>query len=126
MGEGEFAGADLDGVVVECNVRKGEMVVDNTVNLFQIADVSRLQVIAELSRGCLADLGGPPRQPEAVDRPNRGHLNSNGTCRNDRRNWLHDRPQPAHGDHQGVCRQPRPKDSGRAIRYGHGEHPAAR
>ncbi len=37
--------ADFDGVVVERNVHKGEMVVDNTVNLFQIADVSRLQVV---------------------------------------------------------------------------------
>jgi cobalt-zinc-cadmium efflux system membrane fusion protein len=38
--------ADFDGVVVERNVHVGEMVVDNTVNLFQIADVSRLLVIA--------------------------------------------------------------------------------
>jgi len=38
--------ADRDGVVVESNVHVGEMVVDNTVNLFQIADVSRLQVVA--------------------------------------------------------------------------------
>jgi cobalt-zinc-cadmium efflux system membrane fusion protein len=37
--------ADRDGVIVERTVGKGEMVVDNTVNLFQIADVSRLQVI---------------------------------------------------------------------------------
>jgi cobalt-zinc-cadmium efflux system membrane fusion protein len=38
--------ADEDGVVVESNVRTGEVVVDNTINLFQIADVSRLQVVA--------------------------------------------------------------------------------
>ena len=38
--------ADLDGVVIERNVHVDEMVVDNTVNLFQIADVSRLLVIA--------------------------------------------------------------------------------
>jgi cobalt-zinc-cadmium efflux system membrane fusion protein len=38
--------ADRDGVIVERNVHVGEMVVDNTVNLFQIADVSRLLVIA--------------------------------------------------------------------------------
>ena len=36
----------IDGVVIEYNIREGEMVVDNTVNLFQIADVSRLLVIA--------------------------------------------------------------------------------
>jgi RNA polymerase sigma factor (sigma-70 family) len=45
--------APIDGVVIECNVRKGEMVLDNTVNLFQIADVSRLQVIANCPEGSL-------------------------------------------------------------------------
>jgi RNA polymerase sigma factor (sigma-70 family) len=44
--------APIDGVVVERNVAVNEMVVDNTVNLFQIADVSRLLVIAN----CPADL----------------------------------------------------------------------
>jgi cobalt-zinc-cadmium efflux system membrane fusion protein len=38
--------APFDGVIVERNVHEGEMVVDNTVNLFQIADVSRLLVTA--------------------------------------------------------------------------------
>lgn len=38
--------APFDGVVVERNVHVGEMVVDNTVNLFQIADVNRLLVVA--------------------------------------------------------------------------------
>jgi len=38
--------APFDGVVIEQNVTKDEMVVDNTVNLFQIADVSRLLVTA--------------------------------------------------------------------------------
>jgi cobalt-zinc-cadmium efflux system membrane fusion protein len=38
--------APFDGVVVERNLHVDEMVVDNTVNLFQIADVSRLVVIA--------------------------------------------------------------------------------
>jgi cobalt-zinc-cadmium efflux system membrane fusion protein len=36
----------FDGVVVERNVHENEMVVDNTINLFQIADVSRLLVVA--------------------------------------------------------------------------------
>jgi membrane fusion protein, heavy metal efflux system len=36
----------IDGVVIEYNIREGEMVVDNTVNLFQIADVSQLLVKA--------------------------------------------------------------------------------
>jgi cobalt-zinc-cadmium efflux system membrane fusion protein len=38
--------APFDGVIVERNLHVDEMVVDNTVNLFQIADVSRLLVIA--------------------------------------------------------------------------------
>jgi cobalt-zinc-cadmium efflux system membrane fusion protein len=38
--------APFDGVVVERNLHVDEMVVDNTVNLFQIADVSRLLVVA--------------------------------------------------------------------------------
>ena len=36
----------IDGVVIEYNVTKDEMVVDNTVNLFQIADMHRLLVKA--------------------------------------------------------------------------------
>jgi cobalt-zinc-cadmium efflux system membrane fusion protein len=36
----------VDGVVIEYNIRAGEMVVDNSVNLFQIADVSQLLVKA--------------------------------------------------------------------------------
>jgi cobalt-zinc-cadmium efflux system membrane fusion protein len=36
--------APIDGIVIEYNVHKDEMIVDNTVNLFQIADVSRLLV----------------------------------------------------------------------------------
>ena len=38
--------APFDGIIVERNVHVDEMVVDNTVNLFQIADVNRLLVIA--------------------------------------------------------------------------------
>ena len=38
--------APFDGIIVERNVHVDEMVVDQTVNLFQIADVSRLPVIA--------------------------------------------------------------------------------
>jgi cobalt-zinc-cadmium efflux system membrane fusion protein len=39
--------APFDGVIIERNVHVDEMVVDNTVNLFQIADVSRLLVKAD-------------------------------------------------------------------------------
>jgi len=38
--------APFDGVIVERNLHVDEMVVDNTVNLFQIAEVDRLLVIA--------------------------------------------------------------------------------
>jgi multidrug efflux pump subunit AcrA (membrane-fusion protein) len=38
--------APFDGVIVERNLHLDEMVVDNTVNLFQIADVNRLLIIA--------------------------------------------------------------------------------
>ena len=48
--------APLDGIIVERNVHKDEMVVDNTVNLFQIADVSRLLVIASCPEDALPSL----------------------------------------------------------------------
>ena len=97
----------IDGVVIEYNVHKGEMVVDNTVNLFQIADVSRLLVKANCPEDQLPTL-------EALDRSERrwtvrtvGARVGRGTSRNHRRDQLHDRPQSAHGGHQGVCRKPR-------------------
>ena len=48
--------APIDGIIVERNVHKDEMVVDNTVNLFQIADVSRLLVIASCPEDSLPSL----------------------------------------------------------------------
>jgi cobalt-zinc-cadmium efflux system membrane fusion protein len=48
--------APFDGVIVERNVHKDEIVVDNTVNLFQIADVSRLLVIASCPEDSLPSL----------------------------------------------------------------------
>jgi cobalt-zinc-cadmium efflux system membrane fusion protein len=48
--------APFDGVIVERNVHQDEMVVDNTVNLFQIADVSRLLVIANCPEDALPTL----------------------------------------------------------------------
>ncbi|QVL32373.1 efflux RND transporter periplasmic adaptor subunit [Telmatocola sphagniphila] len=38
--------APFDGIIVERNLHVDEMVVDNTVNLFQVAEVNRLLVIA--------------------------------------------------------------------------------
>ena len=46
------------------------MVVDNTVNLFQIADVSRLLVIANCPEDALPTLEALDRKPAAVDRAN--------------------------------------------------------
>jgi RNA polymerase sigma factor (sigma-70 family) len=57
--------AALDGVVIELNVHKGEMVVDNNVTLLQIADMSRLLVIAncpEESLPALKALGSNERR----------------------------------------------------------------
>jgi cobalt-zinc-cadmium efflux system membrane fusion protein len=48
--------APIDGIIIERNVHKDEMVVDNSVNLFQIADVSRLLVIASCPEEALPSL----------------------------------------------------------------------
>jgi cobalt-zinc-cadmium efflux system membrane fusion protein len=48
--------APFDGVVVERNLSVDEMVVDNTVNLFQIADVNRLLVLANCPEDSLPTL----------------------------------------------------------------------
>jgi cobalt-zinc-cadmium efflux system membrane fusion protein len=50
--------SNFNGVIVERNVHEGEMVVDNTVNLFQIADVSRLLVKAHCPEDALPSLEG--------------------------------------------------------------------
>ena len=56
--------APFDGVIVERNLHVDEMVVDNTVNLFQIADVNRLLVIADAPEDDLPTL-------EALERKDR-------------------------------------------------------
>jgi len=45
-----------DGVVVECNISQDEMIVDGTVNLFQIARVDRLLVLANAPEDTLPTL----------------------------------------------------------------------
>jgi cobalt-zinc-cadmium efflux system membrane fusion protein len=61
--------ADRDGIVVESNVAMGEMVVDNTVNLFQIADVSRLQIIVHCPEDLLPVLEAlAPRERQWIVR----------------------------------------------------------
>ena len=95
--------APFDGVIVERNVHVDEMVVDNTVNLFQIADVSRLLVIANAPEDQLPVLEALDAGPTALDRPNRRGGIRRRTSRNHRRDRLPDRPQSAHGGHQGIC-----------------------
>jgi cobalt-zinc-cadmium efflux system membrane fusion protein len=48
--------APFSGVIVERNLHKDEMVVDNTVNLFQIADVDKLLVVASCPEDELPNL----------------------------------------------------------------------
>ena len=48
--------APYDGIIVERNIVPHEMVVDNTVNLFQIAQVHRLLVIANAPEDELPNL----------------------------------------------------------------------
>jgi len=50
--------AYVDGVIVERNVTQREMVVDNTINLFQIASVDRLLVVANAQEEELPNLLG--------------------------------------------------------------------
>jgi cobalt-zinc-cadmium efflux system membrane fusion protein len=53
--------APRDGTIVERNVGPGEFVADNTVNLFVIADVSRMQVLANPPEDMLPTLFALPR-----------------------------------------------------------------
>lgn len=48
--------APRDGTILECNVTKGEYVADNTINLFTLADVDRLLVIANPPEDVLPEL----------------------------------------------------------------------
>jgi cobalt-zinc-cadmium efflux system membrane fusion protein len=53
--------APRDGTIVERNVGQGEFVADNTVNLFVIADVGRMQVLAYPPEDTLPTLLALPR-----------------------------------------------------------------
>jgi RND family efflux transporter MFP subunit len=48
--------APIDGVIVEKNVAVGEVVVDKTANLFQLADLSKLTVLANVAESDLPAL----------------------------------------------------------------------
>ena len=54
--------ADKDGVIVERNIPQDELIQDATVSLFQIADVDRLQVVANASEDDLKTLLAMPRE----------------------------------------------------------------
>jgi cobalt-zinc-cadmium efflux system membrane fusion protein len=41
----------INGVIIERNVTKNEIIVDNTINVFQVADVSRLLVLVNVPEG---------------------------------------------------------------------------
>jgi cobalt-zinc-cadmium efflux system membrane fusion protein len=60
--------APFDGVIVERNVTLHEIVVDNTVNLFQIAQVHRLLVIANAPEDELPTLNALMNAPNPADR----------------------------------------------------------
>jgi cobalt-zinc-cadmium efflux system membrane fusion protein len=60
--------APFDGVIVERNVTLHEIVVDNTVNLFQIAQVNRLLVIANAPEDELPTLNSLMNAPNPADR----------------------------------------------------------
>jgi membrane fusion protein, heavy metal efflux system len=64
----EWARAELrapdDGVVVERNVCRDEMIIDATVNLFQIARVDRLLVVANLPEDSIPALNNVMKTPE--------------------------------------------------------------
>jgi cobalt-zinc-cadmium efflux system membrane fusion protein len=60
--------APFDGVIVERNVTLHEMVVDNAVNLFQIAQVHRLLVIANAPEDELPTLNALMNSPKREDR----------------------------------------------------------
>jgi cobalt-zinc-cadmium efflux system membrane fusion protein len=55
--------APLDGIIVERNVNAHELVVDNTVNLFQIAKVDRLLVVANAPEDELPTLNSLMNNP---------------------------------------------------------------
>jgi membrane fusion protein, heavy metal efflux system len=58
--------APFDGIIIERNVTLHEMVVDNTVNLFQIAQVNRLLVIANAPEDELPILNALMDDPKRV------------------------------------------------------------
>jgi cobalt-zinc-cadmium efflux system membrane fusion protein len=60
--------APFDGVIVERNVTLHEIVVDNTVNLFQVAQVHRLLVIANAPEDELPTLNNLMNSPRPSDR----------------------------------------------------------
>ena len=116
--------APFDGVIVERNVHKDEMVVDNTVNLFQIADVSRLLVIAscpEDSLPSLEALGGSEWRWSVRTVGAGSATGLPGTI--DEIGYLID-PNQHTAVIKGYVDNPGKRYPGGTVRHRHGEHPA--
>ncbi len=58
--------ADMDGVIVERNIPKNELIQDPTTNLFQIAKVDRMEVIANASEDDLKTLVAKQRAGQSL------------------------------------------------------------
>ena len=117
--------APRDGIIVECNVSVGEYVADNTINLFTIAEVDRLQIIANPPEDQLpALLALQPGQMHWTLQTvqTAGAAADRGADRGCR---LHHRPQPAHGGGQGLRQQSRRPVAGGPIRIGDCQSAAA-
>ncbi len=107
--------APADGVIIERNLSMHEIVVDNTTNLFQIADVSRLFVTANVPEDDLPTLESLSENQRTWtvqtvgSRPLTGSIDDIG---------YHHRSEPAHGRRQGVHQQRRRQAAGGTIRLG--------
>ena len=111
--------APVDGFIIEQNVALHETVVDNTTNLFQIAKVDPLIVLASVPEDDLPALQELKERTQNHIELDRNTVGTRTDWRSCRRYRLPDRPQPAHG------RGPRPHSqsgrvaAGRAVRHRH-------
>ena len=114
-----------NGVVVERNLALHEIVVDNTTNLFQIADVEKLFIAANVPEDDLPGTRGTARDVGRRDSLDRDDGRKRPDSRLYRRHRLHYRSEPAHGRCQRIHRQQRRKAAGRTVRSSHSRTPAA-
>ena len=118
--------AQEDGVIVERNLTEHELVQDPTTNLFQIAKVDRLEVLANAAEDDLKLLLkklGPGQNPDRLQwTVQTVNAPAGGDHGPDREHRLSDRPQPAQRGPQGLHPQPRRDAPRRPV--GDGDHPA--